>query len=72
MRVSESMKTTTSWPSSTRRRARSITISEIWMWDWMDWSDEEAKTSPRTRLRRQWVTSSGRSSTRRTKIVVSG
>ena len=57
-----SSKITTCRPSSTSRRARSLTISASWMWRAGASSKVEEKISAST-LRRRSVTSSGRSST---------
>ena len=64
-RVIESRRTTTSWPISTSRFARSIASSAIVVWSSAGRSKVEAITSPLT-LRCISVTSSGRSSTRTT------
>ncbi|CAB4783267.1 unannotated protein [freshwater metagenome] len=61
-RVIESSRTTTSWPNSTRRFARSIASSAIVVWSSAGRSNVEAITSPLTD-RCISVTSSGRSST---------
>ncbi len=62
---------TTSCPSSTRRRARSSVISATATWRSAPWSNDEAITSPTFAISIS-VTSSGRSSARRMKIVTSG
>ncbi len=60
-----SSSTTTSWPISTRRLARSIASSATAVWSPAGRSKVEEMTSPLT-LRSKSVTSSGRSSTRTT------
>ncbi len=58
-----SSSTTTSWPSSTSRLARSIASSATVVWSLAGRSNVEEMTSPLTE-RSKSVTSSGRSSTR--------
>ncbi len=53
----------TSWPSSTRRRARSIASSAIWVWSSAARSNVEAMTSPGMTAAISAI-SSGRSSTK--------
>ena len=67
----ESSSTTTSWPSSTRRLARSMASSATIVWSEAGRSKVEAMTSPLT-VRCMSVTSSGRSSTSTTMRWASG
>ena len=67
----ESSSTTTSWPSSTRRLARSIASSATVVWSEAGRSKVEEMTSPCT-VRSMSVTSSGRSSTSTTIRCTSG
>ena len=71
MRVSESRTITTSFPVSTRRRARSKTISHTSTWRAAGWSKLDAITSP-TPHEIASLTSSGRSSTSRISSVAFG
>ena len=63
--------TTTSWPCSTIRLARSIASSATWMCSSAGRSNVDATTSP-SMERRMSVTSSGRSSTSSTISSTSG
>ncbi len=70
-RVMPSSKTTTSWPSSTSRLARSMANSATVVWSSAGRSNVEEMTSPLT-ARSKSVTSSGRSSTNTTINFTSG
>ena len=71
-RVRESIKITTSYPTSTKRLASAVTSSATRVWWWGSMSKVAATTSARRTDLLKSVTSSGRSATKRIRSLTSG